>query len=239
MTQPTANALFAAMEATWPPATERLLGDWRMFDGQGGGKRVSAARAVSMAQSPDIAQAEASMLAAAQPPLFMLRADEVALASQFEARGYRVADPTVLYAVPTAILARTPPPVSLFSIWPPLAIMQDIWAEGGIGGARLAVMDRVAAPKTAFIARTENRAAGTAFVAIHNGIAMLHALEVLPNMRRKGVARNMVHGAADWALSRGAEWVSLAVTEGNLGARALYRALGMVEVTKYHYRQVP
>ena len=40
---PSVDRLFAALEATWPPASSQRLGPFRLRDGAGGGKRVSAA----------------------------------------------------------------------------------------------------------------------------------------------------------------------------------------------------
>ena len=40
--------LYATLEATWPPAARRRVGPWTIRDGQGGGKRVSAATAEQM-----------------------------------------------------------------------------------------------------------------------------------------------------------------------------------------------
>ena len=97
------------------------------------------------------------------------------------------------YPAPVADLAQKPPHVSLFDIWPPLAIMREIWADGDIGPARLAVMDRVTGPKTGLIARLSDRAVGCGFCAIHDGIAMLHAVEIAPAYRRQG---GRAHNAA-------------------------------------------
>lgn len=120
-----------------------------------------------------------------------------------------------------------------------LAIHAQLWAEAGTGPARLAIMARAPDPKSAFIARIENRAAGVAFCAIHGATAMLHALEVPPAFRRKGVARLMVTGIAHWARTQGAETLALAVTTANAPARALYTGLGMAEAGGYHYREGP
>jgi ribosomal protein S18 acetylase RimI-like enzyme len=170
-------------------------------------------------------------------PLAMLRPDQDVLDAELAALGYGMVDPTLVYAAPVADLAQKPPHVSLFDIWKPLAIMREIWAEGGIGPARLAVMDRAAGPKTAFIARLSDRAVGCGFCAIHDGVAMLHAVEIAPAFRRQGAARTMLHGAAHWAQGQGADWLALAVTEANAPARALYDAAGMQQMTRYHYRQ--
>ncbi len=114
--------------------------------------------------------------------------------------------------------------------------MEEIWAAGGIGPGRLAVMDRAAGPKAWLLCRAGDRAVGTGFVAVANGVAMVHAVEVLAEQRRKGAGRLAMRGAANWAARQEAEWLALAVTAANLPARALYAGLGMEEVARYHYR---
>lgn len=221
----------AALAATWPAARVWQQDGWTLRDGAGGGKRVAAASAGEGARAAD--------LAGLMPdgPLAMLRPDQSALDADLAALGYAVLDPTLVYAAPVADLAQKPPHVSLFDIWPPLAIMREIWADGGIGPARLAVMERAPGPKTGLIARLSDRAVGSGFCAIHDRIAMLHAVEIAPAYRRQGAARTMLHGAAHWAQGQGADWLALAVTEANAPARTLYEAAGMQPVTRYHYRQ--
>lgn len=229
--------LDAALGATWPAASERSLGNVTLREGAGGGRRVSAA---TVAGAPDpalIDEAEACMRTEGGVPLFRVGRDQQALDRLLAARGYAVVDPTLYLAAPAARLARRPGPVSLLPAWPPLAIQAQIWAEAGTGPARIAVMARVQGPKAAFIARVDNRAAGVGFCALHEGTAMLHALEVLPAARRRGVGRMMVAGIAHWALEQGAATFALAVTEANALARALYESLGMEEAGGYHYRE--
>jgi GNAT superfamily N-acetyltransferase len=118
-----------------------------------------------------------------------------------------------------------------------LHIAAALWADAVIGPARLAVMQRVTGPKTVVLGRANDRAAGVAFVACHGVHAMLHALEVVPAMRRQGSAQNILRAAAGWARDQGAVSLSLVVTEANTPARTLYAAMGMVEIGRYHYRQ--
>ena len=234
MSMPDAGRLMAALDATWPALKTDRQDGWVLRDGAGGGKRVSAASPLRDDAPVEVAQAW--MRAHGQTPLFRLGAPDSTLDAVLTGRGYRLLDPTRIYAGPVAELARKPGHVELFDIWPPLAIMRDIWAEGGIGAGRLAVMARAALPKTGFVARIEDRAAGVAFCALHEGIAMLHAIEVLPHMRRKGVGALVIQGAAWWAQTQGAHTLALAVTEANTGACALYERLGMQVCTRYHYR---
>lgn len=238
MTPPGAPELCTAMERTWCPAARWRAGPWMIRDGRGGGQRVSAATAEAEWQPGDIAGAEAEMQALGQPRLFMIRDGEADLDEALEGRGYAVVDPVVLYLIEATRLTGAPlPPVSAFQLWPPLAIMADLWAAGGIGPARLAVMERVAGPKTAILARHADRPAGVAFAALDGDIAMVHAIEVAGAQRRQGVGRIVLRAAAFWAKERGAAWLGLAVTRANRPANALYASLGMVVVGQYHYRK--
>lgn len=229
--------LYGVVGATWPAAAARRLGPWTIRTGAGGGQRVSSTTAEAAFATPDIDVAEAAMAALGQPDLFMIRAGEDRLDAALAARGYRIKDPVAFHAVAVAALTDRPVPrVSAFTIYPPLAIIEDLWARGGIGPGRLQVMERVKGPKTALLARHNDRPAGAAFVAIHRDSAMIHAIEVAPALRRQGVGINILRAAAHWAQDHGARFLTLVVTRSNLGANRLYASLGMKVVGHYHYR---
>jgi GNAT superfamily N-acetyltransferase len=235
--------LVALAEATWPPARTQRHGPWLIRQGLGGGQRVSAASALGGWQDSDIPAAESAMRALGQDPLFVLWPDanpqDNALDAALDARGYHLHDPVVAFAAPVDTLADTAPAfLTTFPHWPPLGIATALWAESGIGPARLAVMDRVSGPKTVILGRTGDRAAGVAFVATHGPHAMLHALDVAPALRRQGTARNILRAAALWARDQGASTLSLLVTKRNLAACSLYASLHMSVVGQYHYRKL-
>ena len=241
---PDGTACMAALEETWPALAQDRQGPFVLRDGAGGGKRVSAATATAPVSQDDIAAAEAAQRAGGMRPLFRLCptlfAWDQPLDDALAAKGYERADPTVLMVVSVAALVeREAPGLRYFPIWPPLEIQRQIWADAGIGLARQAVMERVRGPKTALLARMDDRAAGVAFVACSNDIAMLHAMAVVPALRRKGAARNLLQGAARWADGMGARWLALAVTRANAPALALYAAQGFETVAQYHYRIAP
>ncbi|MCF8509836.1 MAG: GNAT family N-acetyltransferase [Rhodobacteraceae bacterium] len=226
------------MEATWPPAAHQACGPFTLRIGQGGGKRVSAATADGRWGAEDLSHAEAEMQASGQSPLFLIREDDADLDAALAQRGYRQVDPVVIYAAPIkTLMGDGPSYMTTFPHWPPMQIARQLWADGGIGPARLAVMERVNGPKCAVLGRTDDRAAGVAFVACHGRHAMLHALEVAPALRRRGSAQNILKAAAVWAQDAGADTLSLAVTTANTPAGKLYQGLGMVEAGRYHYRQ--
>ena len=228
----TPDTLAEVMEATWPPAGTRGHGPFTLRDGAGGGKRVSAASVADEWGEADIAALEDLMA----EPLMLVRAGEDRLDAALAARGWRLVDPVVAYAAPVAALRAALPPLSAFPHWPPLQIAREIWGEGGIGPARVAVMDRVVGEKVAVLSRLGDRPAGVAFVARHGAEAMLHALEVRSALRRQGVGETLLRAAANWAAETGAARLSLVVTAQNTAARALYTRLGMQAVGQYHYR---
>lgn len=235
MTPPDIVDLFAVMEATWPAVRVIDLPGWQLRDGAGGGQRVSAATATTSA--PSVSAMEAAQDALGQPPLVMIRPWDAALDAELEALGYRIQAPVCIYLARVDDMAKAPPPVSAFLVnWPPVEIQVELWAEGGIGPERLAVMERATGPKCAILGRIKDQPAGTAFVAAAGSVAVLHALEVTPRLRRGGTACNMMHGAALWAQAQGAEWMAVLVTEDNVPANALYSSLGMQPVGRYHYR---
>ena len=227
----TPETLATVMDATWPCARHWREGAFTLRDGAGGGKRVSAATCDGAWTELDLAMVERM-----PSPLVLIRAGEEALDAALGERGWRIVDPVVAYAAPVASLIADLPALAAFPHWPPLEIARSVWAEGGIGPERLAVMDRVQSAKTALLARHGDRPAGVAFVACHENEAMVHALEVRRALRRGGVGTTLLLAAANWAALAGADRLSLVVTQQNFAACALYARLGMQIVGRYHYR---
>lgn len=235
----TPAALYDAIDGSWPAAAFHRVGPWMLRDGAGGGKRVSAATAVDPVTDADIAMAEDGMRRFHQRPLFMIRDTDQALDAFLKTREYRIVDPVNAYITETATLTDIPiPRVTAFAIWEPLAIMAEIWAKGGIGPERIDVMAR-AKTKTGILARWNEKPAGTGFAAIHNGIAMVHAVEVLEHQRRQGVASWIMRASAFWAQQNGADTMAVLCVAANQPANALYQRLGFRKLCGYHYRQHP
>ncbi|PCJ08488.1 MAG: GNAT family N-acetyltransferase [Rhodobacteraceae bacterium] len=231
---------YAVTEATWPSARKVTLGPITLCEGLDGGSRVSSATINGPVTDSDIAAAEVAMRDMGQAPLFMIRDGEDELDAQLGERGYTVKDPVNIWACPAKLLTDVEiPRVTTFCIWEPLAIQREIWASGGIGPARLAVMERAVGPKMALLSRNDEKPAGTGYCAIHEGVAMVHALEILPHQRRKGMGVWMMRQAAFWALENGADTLAVICTKRNKGANGLYASLGMTPVGQYHYRILP
>ncbi len=234
---PALRDLYAVTESTWPPKSRVAQGAITLRDGVGGGKRVSAATAADGWSEDDLARAEAAMAQRGQTPLFMIHADETDLDTALSARGYGIIDPVNVWLCPLASLTDRPiPRVTAFAIWEPLAIMREIWARGGIGPDRIAVMQRAKCRKTGLFGRADDKPAGTGYCGLHDTTAMVHALEILPEHRGKGLGKWMMRCAAFWAQAQGGSHMAVLCTRANAGANGLYASLGMEVVGQYHYR---
>ena len=237
MSLPSASDLYDVIEATWPAAAVSDCGPFRIREGKGGGKRVSAATSAGPFEEADIAKAEEAMRALGQTPLFQIREGDDALDAALAARGYAVIDPVTMYAAKAEDIAtELPPRTAAIQAWEPLQIMREIWASGGIDAARIDVMFRASDPKTGFVSRWRDKPAGASFCAMHEGISMVHAVEILPFQRRQGVARWLMRRAAYWTLDNGGHTLSVICTNANAAANGLYASLGMTVVGQYHYR---
>lgn len=239
MTSPSASDLFTALGTTWPAARVIKIGPWQLREGLGGGKRVSSAFAISRPAESDIQSAIAESQSFGQPALFMIRDSDSDLDHWLDQKGFGVSDPTALYLAKASDLAQSYPMTTIIPAWPPLAIQREIWAGGGVNNARIAVMNRAEDPKTSLIVRIDDTPSATVFLAKTGAIAMLHALEVQPENRRRGAGEIAVRAAAKWGVDQGADWLALAVTKANVAANALYQKLGMSPVASYHYRRAP
>ena len=235
---PSEAEILAVVDGTWPAARTFESGPFTLRMGHGGGQRVSAASANGPASAAEIGAAERSMRALDQARLFMITGKDGALDEELAARGYKVKDPVTMFACPVETLAaRARGGGAVSWVDAPLQVMKEIWATGGIGKGRLAVMDRAEGPKTCLLGRVDDTAAGAGYVALHGKTAMLHALEILPEHRRKGLGAAMTAAAAAWAAKQGAETFSLVAVTANAAACGLYRHLGMQAVGHYHYRK--
>lgn len=237
----TLSDLFPVLQATWPAKAVHQIGPFTIPDPDPGGNRVSAARlsdptARSVSEEA-LAAAEAAMRAQSRPPLFQVLDHQTALSDLLDARGYTARDRTDAMVIAARSLAAIPPPVTAFDIWPPLAIQTEIWEAGGIDAARRAIMDRATCPKTSLFGRISELPAGSAYIGLHGDIAMLHALEIAPHLRRRGLAAHMMRAAALWAVENGAAWLTILVTRQNTAAQGLYASLGMRGVGTYCYRE--
>lgn len=237
MTSLKTDVFYEVIDATWPAAARSKINTVTIRDGQGGGKRASAATVDGELDLADLERAEQAMADLDQDALFMIRQGDEALDVLLENQGYKVVDPVTIYAIDAEVIATQRPPRTVaIQVWEPLRIMEEIWALGGIGPDRIGVMHRACDPKSGFISRWQDKPGGAFFTAMHNGIVMVHALEILPYQRRLGLGRWAMIRAAFWTLDNGGHTIAAVCTKSNTEANALYASLGMNVVGQYHYR---
>lgn len=231
------EAIAQAFETTWPAAEYRDTGGFRIGRGLGGGDRISSARALKGWSVPGISKVAEVHRDWDQHVLFRVDDSDARLTAALADAGYRRrSDSILVMEAPTAALSdRDLPPVTAFPSWPPLAIQREIWAAGQITPVELAAMERVTLPRITILGRIENRPAGTLYMGTDGEVAMIHALEILPTMRRQGMGSWLIRAAAIQAGRAGASRLALAVVNNNHPAIALYRKLGFTDTIRYDY----
>jgi len=234
MKSPSGLELFDAVDATWAPLAFHNHEGWLIREGAGGGQRVSAATLLADVKSAKVGSAANKMLSIGQNPLFMIRDSDMDLDAELEALGYAVVDPVAILTAPIDRLIQKQPKHThhIGRLITPDNTATKIWASGGIDQNRLNVMQRVKCPKTILSAGDM----GVAFAAAYADIAMVHAVEVANNHRRKGIANALMFEAFNWAKDQDCNWVSVLTVRKNLPAHKLYETLGMTEAAAYHYR---
>lgn len=247
--------LIDALEATWPPEAVSELHGCRIRSAPGAGSRVNSIRPLRFDLSDDaLAEVEAAATEAAGAPLWALpealddaRDPASELASRLTARGYEAFDPCFFMtgapeAVHAAALERRAArvgesEVAALAMRCPLAAVERIWAMGGVGPERLAVMRRAEGPSETFIARRGQRLGGVGFVSVDpaTGIAYVHALEIVEQARGKGVGPMIMAASAKFAAEHGAEQLAVSARRHNLPALALFEGVGLSRVGGYVY----
>ena len=237
MTLKNNSSIFETIDLTWPAKEFLELPEWKLRKSIKGGKRVSAVTAIGKSGIPAIQFVENTLEEWCQDKLFMIKAGENSLDDALKERGYCIVDPTNIWSISAEALSMQQiPPVTAFSIFPPLAIQREIWKANGIDASRIEIMDRVKTPKTTIFGRINAKPAASAFVAVSNKIAMVHALIVDHKFQRQGMGKHVMQKVGVWAHQQGAESVVVLCTKQNQSANNFYKILGMKVIGEYHYR---
>jgi GNAT superfamily N-acetyltransferase len=106
----------------------------------------------------------------------------------------------------------------------------------GIAGTFLEALSQLG-PRAGFATAHVDGAAVAACLFVQDeDHLVLAAMRTLPEARRRGAARALVHAGALWAAGRGARAAILQVDQGNDAALPLYASEGFVTQYGYHYR---
>lgn len=233
---PNTEMIFKALEETWPPEERLELGPVTLRRGAGGSSSAATVTGGG-ASMADLDRANAQMRAWGQPALYQIRPATLTLDDQLGQAGFHEKDRSVIYLGACVDLTGIEGgPVSAIRVDAPIAVMADIWQQAGTGAEQLAVMARGAGPKTYLLGRQDDKPLGVVFAATAGDICFVHALQVVPEMRRRGVAAGLIGGVAAWAGEQGVPLLAAVVPSANAGACALFDALGFSPCCHFHYR---
>ena len=225
------------LEDTWPPKKVIRLDDWTIRISEGAGKRASAISLEGIWEETSFKRLKNLLKKLGKSEIFMVYQSDSLFEKELNERNYKVFDKSCVFEIAVAELIKTEaPPVTMFSIWPPLQIQKELWITNGISWQRQAVMDRARKPKTSILGRWNDNPIASAFVAKSGDVAFLHALVVDKNFRRQGVARALMRHAGQWATKHNCARLMVVTTETNSAANSLYTSLEFQLVNKYHYR---
>ncbi|WP_149202684.1 GNAT family N-acetyltransferase [Actinotalea subterranea] len=245
--------------ATWPAVTVHDVDGWRV--GLSGGFTRRANSVVPLGEPADvpgaIGRVEALYATHGQPAVFRVcaAARPHDLAERLAARGYRpVAVTQVLVADVPVDAAGTPAPAGLGV---PAGTTLDVrpepdqaWLDAWLGVKATRAVDVTAARAVLtgthadYLRLTGERRTGRdaqVLGAVRAAYAEdwvgLSSLVVVPEARRRGLARALTAAALTVAGRRGARRAFLQVERTNEPARRLYRSLGFREADEYAYHE--
>ena len=225
------------LEDTWPPEQVTYFDDWTIRISDGAGKRASAISLEGTWEETSFRKLKDLLKKLGKSEIFMIYQSDSLFEKELNKLNYQVFDKSYIFEIPvTELIKSKPPPISMFSIWPPLHIQKELWNSNGIGWQRQSVMNRVSQIKTSILGRWSDNPVASAFIAKSGNVAFLHALVVDENFRQQGVARALMQHAGQWAEKHSCAKLMVVTTEANVAATSLYTSLEFQLVNKYHYR---
>ena len=231
------NEFLKLLEKTWPPQKVIYFTDWTIRISDGAGKRASAISLEGSWEEASFKKLKNFLKELGKSEIFMIYEPDSLFEKELDKLNYQIVDKSCVFeiAVPE-LIKNKPPPISMFSIWPPLNIQKVLWNSNGVGWQRQAIMYRSSQPKTSILGRWSDNPVASAFVVKSGNVGFLHALVVDQNFRRQGVARALMQHAGQWANKHNCKRLMVVTTEANTAATSLYTSLEFQLVNKYHYR---
>ncbi len=163
-------------------------------------------------------------------------AEQAALDSYLDARGYRLADSTLVLSAPIAAAA-------VSRRWAVLTLKEWLNAyamltemPGKFMRLHGAILNAIRTDCAHAVLRDGEDVLACGLGVLERDLLGLFDIVTLPAHRRQGCAEELVRGLLAWGRERGAETAYLQVSEGNAAAQALYRKLAFAERYRYWYR---
>ena len=227
----------------WPALESRDVAGWRLRFAGGYTKRANSINALRLDAEMDrttIQELEAAYRARGQPPIWRLTPlAPPAIADVLAAPFYRSIERSLLQVCPLAGGFAIDPDVQIHP-QPTQAWIEAFSAHSPVQPQHRDAMRRLLAaiaPPVGFaFVQAEGRPMAMAIGVVQGDHMGLFDVLVMPDARRRGLARRVTESLYAWAWRQGARLAYLQVVATNQAAMALYAAQGFRTVYEYEYR---
>ena len=230
----------------WPALESRDVAGWRLRFSGGYTKRANSINALGPSAQVDattVDRLEAAYLERGQAPVWRLSPlAPPAIADLLTGRGYRAIERSLLQVSPLHPGFTADPAVRVYP-QPTPAWIEAFCAYSPVRPEHRGTMQRmlaaIAAPAGFAFVEEAGRPLAMAIGAVEGDHMGLFDVLVMPQARRRGLARRITESLYAWAWQQGARFAYLQVVATNDAAMPLYAAQGFRTVYSYEYRVPP
>jgi GNAT superfamily N-acetyltransferase len=229
--------------AGWPALETRDVAGWRLRFASGYTKRANSINALGKDAQVDPATVddlEAAYRERGQPPVWRLSPlAPAAIAAVLAARGYRTIEHSLVQTCPLSP-AFAPAREVRIHPQPTESWIEAFAAHSPVRDEHRDTMRRmltaIAAPVGFAFVEEAGQPMAMAIGAVSGDHMGLFDVLVMPQARRRGLARRVTESLYAWAWGHGARFAYLQVVATNAAAMPLYQAQGFRTVYDYEYR---
>lgn len=227
----------------WPAPESRDIAGWRLRFAGGCTKKANSINVLgpdAKVNSAALQSLEAAYRERGQPPIWRLSPlAPPATAGILAGRGYRIIERSLLQVCPLHPGFTADPAVRIHPR-PTPAWIEAFCAHSPVRPEHRDAMRRmlaaIAAPAGFAFVEAQDQPMAMAIGAVQGDHMGLFDVLVMPQARRRGLARRVTESLYAWAYGEGARFADLQVVGTNEAAMPLYAAQGFGTVYSYEYR---